>query len=212
MKPIFKFQNKDKDSWQSQPDAKTGVGFRRGSRCMLIGAPNSGKTCVCFNKIVDSDPPYDIIYIYQASSSSEEYSSIKYVKLDSIQDLPPQNEIPKDKKILVILEDMDTISKKDMEVLDVWFRFSASHLGVCMVLVAQNFYSIPVALRRKLDCWIMFLHGADLSPLRSIPIPKEDREALVNYFRKHGERHSFITIDLGIEDRYIFNNHVILNL
>lgn len=208
---VFVFENADKDHWQCNDDAKTNIGFRRGSRVMLCGGPNQGKSNICFNKITDSEPPYDLIYIYQASDRSKEYNSINYIRLTSIFDLPEQNEIPEDKKILVVFEDLDTLSERELKVLDVWFRFSCSHLGVCCVLICQNFFSIPVKLRRKLDCWTLFLHGYDKLCLKHIPIPKEDREAIIRYFDRHGENHMFITIDLAAEDRYVINNRLVLN-
>lgn len=212
MKPIFRFQNKDKDHWQKNDDAQCGGCFRMGGRVLITGPPNAGKTNCIFNLICDSTPAYDIIYLYQASKDSKEYSMINYTPLETINDLPEIEDIPKDKKILVILEDMDTVTRLELKKLDVWFRFVASHLGVCIVVAAQNFFSIPVILRRKIDCFILFLFGMDDLILKHIPIHKDDKKYIMNYFKKNGDRHSFITIDLAIKDKYIFNNEVVLNI
>lgn len=208
---VYRFENKDKDHWQCNDDAKCSGAFRRGSRVLCVGSPNSGKSNLIFNFISNSQPPFDLIYLYQASENSMEYSLINYIPLRSITDLPEVEDLPTDKKILVILEDMDSINKESHKVLDVWLRFVCSHLGACVVIAAQNYFSIPVVLRRKMDCFILFLYGMDDLVLKHIPIHKDDKQSIINYFKKYGDKHSFITIDLAIKDKYIFNNKIILD-
>lgn len=213
MPKLFHFENADKDVWNGRDDAKSGVGFRRGSRCISVGNPGTGKSNAVCNKVADSDPAYDLIYIYTVSRVSKEYDKINYIHVNSIQDLPQQEELTSDKKILIILEDMDAIPRKDIPIIDTYLRFSCSHLGVTFCIVCQNFFSILPSFRRKMDVFILHMTNIDSRILKAINIPKEDMDDLVRYFKKNSKNvWDFITVDIAIKDRYIFNNEIILNV
>lgn len=208
---MYIFPNYDKDGWNKNEDAHTSVGIRRGSRQILCSPPNGGKTNVLFNKIAQSEPPYELFYVYKVSTKSREYDLINHVAINKIADLPKQDDIIDDRKTLLIMEDMDKIKPKELAILDEFFRYTCSHFGWSVVIVCQHFFSIPRELRLKLDTFILFLTNGDRNILYQIPcVPKEDIVSINNYFKKHGDIHSFITIDSTIKDKYKFNNEEVL--
>jgi hypothetical protein len=204
----FVFNNKDKTDWQSKQDAKTTIGIRRGSRMLITAPPNHGKTTLLLNKIVQSDPPYEKIYIYQACPVSEEYASVDCVQIESLDQIPTPEEIKSMPKTLIILEDMDSINKKDLLHVDLLMRFSCSHFGCSVVILAQNAFSIPVLLRRKLDTFIMFLHNADTTFLMSncVPIPRQQKMRIIDAFR-NATKYDYLQIDTS-NDAVLFNGDI----
>jgi hypothetical protein len=209
---FYLFENADKQ-WQKDENHPDGYrGIRRGSRILIYGSPNAGKTNLIKNKIKWSIPPYEKIYIHQSSTRSQEYKDIEYIPVPRITDLPNIDDIHHHNiKTLVILEDMDTINKNDNIILDQYLRYGCSHVGISCVILCQNPISIPPVLRRKCEAFILFLWRADNSFLysKSIPIPPEDRHALMDFVKEHANQYDYLTIDLTRKNMYSFNDRIL---
>ncbi len=214
-KGIFVFNNKDKSPWNTLEDSKAtyGInrGFRRGSKICVCGVPSSGKTNTIFNILTrDPEHPFDKIWVLQFEGS-EEYDSLYCDKIHKYEELPTSNEIDKTQKQLFIFEDLDEIPKQDKSILDRYMRFLSSHIGLSVILVVQNFCSLPISLRRKCDVFVISKTALNQALDYVREISKEDKLKLKEYMKDKG-RFDFVSIDLCAVDKYRFNLDTIIDM
>lgn len=194
---IHIFKNNDKDPIKEQHDLKNLGNHVRGSRICLVGPPNSGKSNVLKNLIVNQEPAFDQIYIFHIDSSTKEYECLNANLVTSTEDLPILEELEPQKKILVIFEDVDFSSMKKIDVilLDKYLRFGCSHKGLTCYISTQNFFTIPTSLRRKIDIFYVFQvdNATRQLYLRYLPFSKAVVEELLNKYL--GKQYDCICLD-----------------
>ena len=200
------YHNNDKSDWNQDPDACTQIGIRKSSRGIITGGPSVGKTNLVFNLINLSSPAYQKIYIYR-NRNSREYDDIIHELITDIADMPKFDMEYKDKKILILFEDLDTLKPHELDVIDHIMRYSCSHVGMSCLIICQSYYSVPAKLRRKLDVFHLFLHSININHiLMTVPLNKEEKIAINNFVKKNKKsKHDFLSIDFTCENKFQFN-------
>ena len=147
------FTNRDKDGIKEEHDMKNLANHIRSSRILLVAPPGCGKTNTIFNLIVNQSPAFDKIYIFHIDASTQEYESLNAEIITDSSELPTSEEIDPHTKILVIFEDVDfsSMKQKDVSILDRYLRYNCTHKGLTLYLATQNYFTIPVSMRRKVD-------------------------------------------------------------
>jgi AAA15 family ATPase/GTPase len=208
---IEKLSNGDKDSWNRNDDVKKNQinSFRTGSRNIIIGPPNSGKTNLLKNMLLNKTPFYEKIIICAASKETKEFDNINCELYDNIIDIPPLEElIQKDesgniKRTIILLEDCNSLDKNEKNVLDKFLAYGCSHHSITIVILSQTPYGISPQIRRLLDCFIIFSQTENRI-VNDIPIPYEHKKAIKQLICKSKFR-DFIKIDLTSENKYSLN-------
>lgn len=204
---IVIFNNPDKDPWKGNLSAHNSqFGLSCGSRYLIIGLPNMGKSNWLKNLIANStNPTFDYIFI-KIYKHSKEFEDINYIDINKFSDLPNVEEVNekyKNKRCLFVIEDTSDILRKDVTFLDEYMSFFCSHYGFCVVICSQDAYRLPVQIRLKMECFIIGC-GLDASFLdsKTIPIPREDKKKLKRIIAS-GKPHSFVKINLaGLDKKY----------
>jgi hypothetical protein len=139
-----------------------------GERLILAGRSNSGKGSLAKNIIARLDPsPYDrdgnpagrIMCLHYAPESTDEWDDTQ-AQMIGIDGLPEINDANWDrtKKNLLIIDELPvhSLSKPQRELVTKYFEFGASHYNIIIIMLAQNFASIPTPIRRAAEYWIIW--------------------------------------------------------
>lgn len=209
---MFVYNNKDKEWQKDELKGDQQKGFRRGSRCILTSVPNQGKTNLLKNLIAETSPPFDLIYVHKMPQSKE-YDCLEHIHLNNLRDMPP---IEGNQKVLLVMEDFSkrAIKNKDDEkrLLDI-LGYECSHHGLTLAILAQNFFEIPLELRRRSDVFVVWPTGADLDLImKRLTISKNDKKRLQMHIdMTEHQNHDAYMIDLARpeKERIRFNNELI---
>jgi hypothetical protein len=135
-------------------------------RTIIFSEPNMGKTNLIKNIILRANPPFKNIIVchYDGDISNEDDHTLEYddlgdiIMIDNIPDPRNQKIFDKKEKSLIIFDDMEFeyISKNEKKYLDRLFGYSSTHKNQSIILCAQNYISIPKAVRRMCNFMIMF--------------------------------------------------------
>lgn len=213
MPKLYLFKNDDKSWQENEPPFQDG-GIRRGSRALLCGPPNSGKTTLCFNLIANTRPAFERIIICKMRESRE-YDRIEHEHLDHIRDFPDE-EITPDVKVLFIIEDFGrshTKNKDDDAMLSKLMRGTCSHFGLTIICNAQQYFEVGLDHRRRCDVFIIFPSGNDVSKIfPRLPISGKDVKNLTDdhehrAITKHD--HYYVDVSAPLDQRFRFNNEII---
>ena len=153
MSSVQAVYNSDKDVWTSNVNDA----LPRGSRTIISAPPNGGKTTLLLNMLCAAD--FDKIILINDPRSNE-YNILDCERHPEMID--PAS-IDLGIKTILILEDLDKMSKVATEYLDHCLRIYCSHFGLTVVLLCQNYFTIPVSLRRKICTTIIMTNSINIS-------------------------------------------------
>jgi hypothetical protein len=139
-----------------------------GERLILAGRSNSGKGSAAKNIIGRLNPsPYNsngeahgrIVCLHYAPESTDEWDDTG-AEMIGIDKLPEINDASWDrtKKNLLIIDELPihSLTKVQRELVTKYFEFGASHHNIIIILLSQNFASIPTPIRRAAEYWIIW--------------------------------------------------------
>jgi hypothetical protein len=139
-----------------------------GERLILAGRSNSGKGSAAKNIIGRLNPsPYDsngdphgrIVVLHYSPESTDEWDDIG-AEMIGIEGLPDISDAAWDrtrKNVLVIDElPIHSLSRVQRSLVTKYFEFGASHYNIIIILLAQNFASIPTPIRRAAEYWVIW--------------------------------------------------------
>lgn len=166
-KALLPFPNQDKvfhETWHPGRDLGN---FPHPYRAILAGPPNSGKSTCIKNIMCRANPPFEqIVLISPDPNFSKEYTGIKLVSLTKC---PPPEEFPGDKKMLVVMDDLEysSMSKKELGNISRLFGYVSTHKNVTVLMSAQDPISVPKCARRLANLFI-FSKAPDVGAMAAI--------------------------------------------
>ena len=159
---IFVIPNEDK-MWHEQPSNNL-CSFPHPFRICFVAPPNSGKSLILKNILVQTEPPFEEIYLVHNDPDTSEYDTIDVKYLDSA--LPTIDEFDPTKKNLLIIEDIDfrNMAKSEKTILDRHMGCHSTHKNISIMITAQDGFNLPPSIRRM--CSVLCLwKGHDLNAL-----------------------------------------------
>lgn len=199
MKKLFVYSNDDKDGIQEPQDLVNLANHVRSSRIILAGHPGCGKSNTIKNLIVNQSPPFDEIYIFHIDSDTREYDKLNAKIVMDVSELPTLADLDPETKTLIIYEDVDftSMKNKDVVLLDKYLRYGATHKGCSVYISCQDYFTVPVSMRRKISITYIFkVDDATLSLYcRNLSITREMFELLIEKYL--GERFDSICLDMS---------------
>jgi DNA polymerase III delta prime subunit len=152
---LLPFENAEKEYHESWTKDRDLCNIPHPFRLILAGPPNSGKSTCIKNILVRADPPFEqVVIISPDPEFSREYEDVKHVKL---AECPSADEFPGDKKMLVIMEDLDysASKKKQAACVSRLFGYVSTHKNVSIALAVQDPIACPTAARRTANFFIL---------------------------------------------------------
>lgn len=161
---LVTFENKDKSFHERWSEGRDLCNFPHPFRAILAGPPNCGKSTCIKNILVRAVPAFEqVVIISPDPEFSREYDDVKHVKLT---ECPDPEDFPGDRKMLVIMEDLDYSGqkKKGKACVGRLFGYVSTHKNVSIVLAVQDPFACPPSARRTANVFILF-KSPDLSAL-----------------------------------------------
>jgi hypothetical protein len=180
---LITFSATDKEFHESWDEDRSPGNFPHPWRAVLCGPPNSGKSTLIKNLILQADPPFERCYLLYPGGGdlkerTSEWDDVNGIEL--LDTIPPPSFFPKStdsksKKTLVITDDIDlkALTRDERSNLDRLFGTVSTHRNVSIVSTAQDFFSTPPVVRRMCSYWIIWKH--------------RDKHSIGNIARKTGE-------------------------
>lgn len=199
---LIVFENKDKKGWYEKwDDRRDLLNFPHPFRCIVSANPGSGKTNMIKNLIIKAKPHFQKIYLCHFDEETKEYDDVDVIKLEGIPDSRAQMFTPKKKSLLIIDDyDFEDLNKQELANLRSLFKYGSTHRGLSIVVASQNFFSIPVIVRRLCNIFFIWKGTCDIDSLtqigRKIGFKKEDFEELIVLCKS---KYDNICIDLTID-------------
>ena len=153
---IILLPNKDKDFHERWESGRNLLNIPHPFRAVMLGPPGSGKSTVVKNLLLRADPPYCAVVIVHCDPLyTQEYKDINCVMLDKI---PSPEEWPGDRKMLVILEDLEFkgMDKKQKQALDRLYGYVSTHKHLSVCLCAQDAFNVPASVRRCSNLFVLW--------------------------------------------------------
>jgi energy-coupling factor transporter ATP-binding protein EcfA2 len=149
------YTNGDKDPISEPHDLVNLANHPRSSRILISGNPGSGKSNIVKNILCAQSPEYDKCYLFHICKKTKEYEDLGCEIVTTAEELPNLDDITPNEKMVIIFEDVDysSLKKNDIILLDKYLRYGCTHLGLTCIICCQNFYSLPVSMRRKIDIY-----------------------------------------------------------
>jgi hypothetical protein len=166
-------------------------------RALFISIPNGGKTNLVLNIIREGQ--YEKVIIIHPDDNSKDYSIVQSAIF--LKEIPAQDEweeITERKKTLVVIDDIEIslLDKQQLINLKRLYGYVSSHYNVHPVLCYQEWYSIPIYLR-KISNVIALWKTRSLRTLTGIGsqlgFDKEQFKAIIMMLQK---THDFLLFDL----------------
>src|SRR5690554_2095038 len=205
---LIPFKNPEKEGWVEKWHEKRDLlNFPKSYRAVLCGPPSSGKSTVIKNLVVRADPSFEkIIVIHPNANSTIEYDWI-FDGLDEDQDqaqvrgdIPSIDEwaelvgenVKNPPPTLVIIDDIEfkSLSKKQQQSLHHLLSHVSSHMNVTVIITAQQFFLLPLVVRRNSNLFVIFSQA--------------DRSSMDSLFRKVGITGKKV---LTLFDDHLTRNH-----
>lgn len=155
---IIPIECKDKEGWsESWSEGRNMLDFPHPWRGIFIGLPSSGKSTYIKNIIVRTKAHFqEIIVSGFDNENSKEWDDGIQVKF--ISGIPDPKSFDRNKKRLLIIEDLDVSQLKpvDKSNLNRLFGYTSSHCNLSIALTAQNPYDVKPAIRRMANLFVLF--------------------------------------------------------
>ena len=155
---IIPIECKDKEDWTEKwtPDRNM-LNFPHPFRGVFVGLPSSGKSTYIKNIILRMTPHFEEIIVSGFDNeNSKEWDD--GIKVKFISGIPDPKTFNRDKKRLLIIEDLDVNQLKpvDKSNLNRLFGYTSSHCNLSIALTAQNPFDVKPAIRRMANLFVLF--------------------------------------------------------
>lgn len=191
------FKNGDKDLIKEEYDMINLGNHIRSSVVFITGGLSSGKSNLVKNLIHCQNPPFFKVQCIVADKETKEYEKGCDV-IDNVNDIIDYKKLLPNQKLAIIFEDceFENMRKRDIDVCEHLCRTGASHYGVSVYILAQNFFSCPPKIRRKVN--VFYIHRIDDATMsllhRNLSISKNKFDVICEEYLKN--KYDSICIDL----------------
>lgn len=175
-KKIIVFENKDKDptkeEW-NEKRMKNPANKPSPFRWIIAGGVSRGKTNLIKNVLINQKPRWTrICLLHHCINEDGSILTREYEDIDGLEyltDIPDKTFFTNEDKNLLIIDDMDfgSLNKEQMNKMIMLFRYISSHQRVSILCSIQDYYMLPIELR-KLSNIITLYKPNDWSSLTSI--------------------------------------------
>ena len=205
---LFIMPNEDK-IWHEQASDNL-CSFPHPFRICFIAPPNAGKSLILKNILIQTQPPFEAIYLVHNDKDSAEYNNIDLTYFDD--KIPSIDEFDSTKKNLLIIEDIDfkNMKKTDKSILDRHMGCNSTHKNISIMLTAQDGFNVPPSIRRM--CSVLCLwKGHDLTALAIMSSRFGIKAKDLKYFfeKVATGKHDFIVIDTHREGKLRIRKNLI---
>jgi hypothetical protein len=160
LKKMVVHENPDKISADKIPDRRDAIYPLSPSRVLIAGAPGCGKGNMALRIIGEHPIPYDTIsVVHLCPEETDEYKILgDNVKMLNEMDLPSPEDFARDKRNLVIIDEVSSIGKPAAwkKRLDRLFNFTSTHKNATIFYLVQNAFDAPVGVRRACSAFCLF--------------------------------------------------------
>ena len=160
------------------------------SRVCFCGRSNVGKGSTAKTLIMSAVPAYDNIVVLHYDPSTLEWDDCDPSKILTVDEFPedPNELFDRTKKNCIVIDELafEGMSRANRGKIDRLVNYVCSHYSVSCALIQQNFVSIPPAIRRAMDWWVIW--------------PSVDHESMKVISRKTG--HDMIALAKLCKTKY----------
>lgn len=174
---LIVYENKDKKGWHEKwTKNRRPLNLPHPFRCLLIGRPNSGKSNVVCNLIINAQPEFKRIILVHCDLETTEYDHLGDIeKLDAIP-TPDEFEVQYDEetgypvKTLMIIDDLEVknLDRKGRRALDRAFGYLSTHCGISITMCVQDMYQIGSTAPRRCSNVIILWPTRDMDCMGTI--------------------------------------------
>jgi len=193
-KKLLVFHNPDKLEFHEKPDLDNG--FIGHPVCVsLMGKPNSGKSSVILNLIINQKVPFDrIICCHYLAGVTKEYELIDCEMRDDLIDV---EDIDPEQKTLLIIEDMPVseLNKDERKKLNRICGCLSSHGNMSVYITSQNITDLDVSIRRM--CQVFMIWNYTENSTRELIVRllgSVDKKEIDYIFNNFKSIHDFLVI------------------
>lgn len=158
---------KDQEHWSQ---SRSLINKPRPYRLALIGPPNSGKSSICKNLILQARPEFTKVFVI-SNGSSKEWENYCDVQL-SVDDLIEEGVMDiftsdVDGHRICIIDDVELVSinKKLRGFFSMLFKHISSHYNLSLVVSIQEYKMLPVDFRANLNVFCLSLNIRDIESI-----------------------------------------------
>lgn len=208
------FKNKDKAKFNNEYEKP--IDFLKppaGSRIVISGIPNSGKSLLVRNYIIRRN--FKRFFWIASSASSEEYADIKNVERFDDYELPDEEDLANDGfHNCILFDDINykRFTKEQMNEIYTIVTHLCSHTGLTAIFVGHQFTSVPIDIRRNASIFIVFKQADLVSLQKEILKQSLSKTKGSRFISLLKDNHDALTIDNtpGLDYKYRFRfNHVV---
>jgi hypothetical protein len=155
---IIPIECADKEGWsESWSSGRNWLNFPHPTRGVFCGLPSSGKSTYIKNIIIRTIPHYEEIIVSGFDNDNSKEWDDK-LKVTFISGIPDPKSFNRDKKRLLIIEDLDTSNLKpvDKSNLNRLFGYTSSHCNLSIFLTCQNPFDVKPPIRRMANLFVLF--------------------------------------------------------
>lgn len=164
---LIVIKNPDKGFHEKWYSGRNKLNIPHPFRCLLLGPPNSGKTCIIKNLLLRQDKPFEKLVIVHCSPEyTKEYEDCSG---EIMAEIPPRQFFDDNKKTLVVLEDINFkgMHKIQKHRLNRLYGNWSTHNNLSICSTSQDFFELPPIVRRCTNFWILW-KGVDLDEMQAI--------------------------------------------
>lgn len=167
---LVEIKNTDKgftEHW-SKSRATNVANFPHPSRVALIGGPSSGKTFLIKHLILHQRPMFQEMYVIHGDSDcTTEFEDMDVTLM--MEEFPEIGFWDGKVKTCIVLDDVEysKLSKEQEARMNKLFRYGSSHKNITIYVTHQNFYSLPVLIRKLCNVYVLW-RPRSLMELRTI--------------------------------------------
>ena len=155
---IIPIECADKEGWSEKWDTgRNMLNFPHPWRGVFCGLPSSGKSTYIKNIIIRTQPHFEEIIVSGFDNENSKEWDDK-LKVKFISGIPDPKSFNRDKKRLLIIEDLDVNQLKpaDKSNLNRLFGYTSSHCNLSIALTCQNPFDVKPSIRRMANLFILF--------------------------------------------------------
>ena len=158
-KKLIEIKNADKgwtEHW-SESRSKDIANFPHPSRISLIGPPSVGKSFICKHLLLHQKPMFKEVYIIHGDSQeTREFDDFEPTLMMS--EFPDISFWDGNVKTLVIVDDVEysSLSKEQQSRMNKLVRYGSSHKNLTLYFTHQNFFSLPILVRKLCNVFIIW--------------------------------------------------------
>ena len=139
------------------------------ARVCAAGRSNSGKGSTIKTLMMSATPAYDKIVVLHYDPTTLEWADVEPTQILTIDDYPvdPNELWDRRKKNALVIDELafEGMNRANRAKIDRIVNYVCSHYSVSVFLIQQNFVSIPPAIRRAMDWWVIWPSVDNMSML-----------------------------------------------